>query len=100
SLRLDESMLGNLAMVGLKRIGDLIGKPRAPLTARFGPRLLQQLDRALGYEDEALESLAPPPLYRAERRFAEPIVTTTAVKHAIVRLAQELAAQLTAAGKG
>lgn len=100
SLRLDESMLGDLAMVGLKRISDLIGKPRAPLTARFGPQLLQQLDRALGHEDETLAPLAPPPLYRAELRFAEPIVTTMAVEHAIARLAQDLAAQLIEAGRG
>lgn len=100
SLRLDPSMLGDLAMVGLKRIGDLIGKPRAPLTARFGPRLLQQFERALGHEDEALEPLAPPPLYRAERRFAEPIATTTAVEHVVARLAQDLAVQLTEAGRG
>jgi protein ImuB len=100
SLRLDESMLGDLAMVGLKRVGDFIGKPRAPLTARFGPRLLQQLDRALGYEDETFEPLVPPPFYRAEHRFAEPIATTPAIERTIARLAQDLARQLTESGRG
>ena len=52
ALRLDDTVVADLAMVGLKRIGDLIGKPRAPLAARFGPRLLQRLDQALGREDE------------------------------------------------
>jgi protein ImuB len=87
-------------MVGLKRIGDLLDKPRAPLAARFGPQLLQRLDQALGKEDEAFEPLTPPPLYRAECRFAEPIVTIPAVERAIAHLSQNLAGQLIEAGKG
>ena len=42
-----------LARVGLKRIGDIIDLPRAPLAARFGGELLRQLDRALGRERRA-----------------------------------------------
>ena len=100
SLRIPESMLGDLAMVGLKRIGGLMGKPRAPLTARFGPQLLRRLDQALGKEDEPLEPLSPAPLHRAELRFAEPIVTTAVIDRAIGQLAQNLAGQLIEAGKG
>jgi protein ImuB len=100
SLRLEEAIVADLAMVGLKEIKDLIGKPRAPLAARFGPQLLRRLDQALGEEDETFLPLTPHSLYRAERRFAEPIVLTAAIERAIGRLAQDLAGQLIEAGKG
>jgi protein ImuB len=100
ALRLDDHVVADLAMVGLKRIGDLLGKPRAPLAARFGPQLLQRLDQALGKEDETFHPLAPPPLYCAECRFAEPIMQMEAIEHAIERLARNLAGQLVEAGKG
>ncbi len=100
ALRLDDTVVADLAMVGLKQIGDLLGKPRAPLVARFGPHLLERLDQALGVEDETFRPLAPPPFYRAECRFAEPIVLTAAIERAIARLAQDLADELVRAGKG
>src|SRR5262249_4445328 len=52
ALRLAPATVADLARVGLKCIGDIIDLPRAPLTARFGPDVLQQLDRALGGEHE------------------------------------------------
>ena len=100
SLRLDEALIDDLSMVGMKQIHDLLGKPRAPLAARFGPQLLQLLDRALGNEDETFHPLTPASSYYAERRFAEPIFTMTAIERAIARLAQDLADRLVEAGKG
>ena len=41
--------------VGLKRIGDILDLPRAPLAARFGTDLLRMLDRALGRERRAAD---------------------------------------------
>ena len=48
ALRLPGETVAALARVGLKRIGDILDLPRAPLAARFGADLLRQLDRALG----------------------------------------------------
>ncbi len=62
-----------MARVGLKRIGDILDLPRAPLTARFGTHVLRQLDRALGREHEPLTPRLPVAPYVAEQRFAEPI---------------------------
>jgi len=100
ALRLDDGMVADLAVMGLQRIGDLLGKPRAPLTARFGPHLLQRLDQTLGNEDETFHPLLPPPLYCTECRCVEPIVLAEAIAHAIGRLARELSAQLVLASQG
>lgn len=100
ALRLEEATVGALKKLGLKRIGDLLGKPRAPLAARFGPLLIRRLDQAFGREDETFSALTPPPFYRALRRFAEPIVTLAAVEHGVRHLAGDLAATLEKAGKG
>lgn len=100
SLRLDESIVAYLAMVGLKEVKDLLGKPRAPFAARFGPQLLRRLDQALGEEDETFLPLTPHSLFRAERRFAEPIMLIASIERAIGRLAHDLAGQLVKDGKG
>lgn len=100
ALRLEAQTVSALAKVGLKRIGDLFGKPRAPLAARFGPLLVRRLDQALGKENETFCALTPPPFYRSAERFAEPIVTLAGVEHAVGRLARNLAETLEKAGKG
>ena len=63
-------LVSALARVGLKRVGEILDLPRAPLAARFGPELLGQLDRALGHESEPLTPRLPLPPYVAEQRFA------------------------------
>jgi protein ImuB len=100
ALRLPPETVPALAKLGLKKIGDLLGKPRAPLTARFGPLLVHRLDEALGHAEESFTPLTPPTVYFAECRFAEPICTQDAIAIAIDRLTQDLAASLETAGKG
>jgi protein ImuB len=89
-----------LARLGLKRIGDILDLPRAPLMARFGAGLLRQLDRALGREDEPLTPLLPVAPYVAERNFHEPIVREEDVLATVERLAARLKSTLTARGDG
>ena len=74
ALRIAAEQEALLDRLGLKRIGQLIGKPRAPLAARFGADLVGRLDQALGHEDEVLSPRRPAPRLSAERRFAEPVV--------------------------
>jgi protein ImuB len=100
ALRLPEDLIAALARVGLKRIGDLIDLPRAPLTARFGPELLRKLDRALGREPEPLQPRAPVAPYLAEQRFAEPIAREEDVLHVIEKLAARLKFMLERRGEG
>src|SRR5207253_2125110 len=76
-----------LARLGLKRIGDILDLPRAPLAARFGADLLRQLDRALGREDEPLTPRLPVARYIAEKSFHEPIAREEDVLASVERLA-------------
>jgi len=100
ALRLDAATVDALARVGLKRIGDLVDGPRAPLTARFGRAPLVQLDRALGLAEEAFSPRLPVAPYCAERRFFEPIVREEDVRAVALSLIGALAERLEAAGEG
>ena len=100
ALRLQGETVAALARVGLKRIGDIIDLPRAPLTARFGAQLLRQLDRALGAEHEPLNPRLPVAPYVAEQRFAEPIAREEDVLAIVGRLAARLQFALERRGDG
>ena len=100
ALRLSGETVAVLGRVGLKRIGDIVDLPRAPLAARFGSGLLRQLDRALGAEPEPLSPRLPVPPYFTEQRFAEPIAREEDVLGTIVRLAGRLRAMLERRGEG
>lgn len=93
ALRLPEATLALLRRLGMRRIGDVIDQPRAPLAARFGALLLR-LDQALGRVPEPLVSAVPPPAYRAQATFAEPIESREHVLAAASQLLDSLAADL------
>jgi protein ImuB len=100
ALRLPEETTAALRRVGLKRVGDVVDLPRAPLSARFGTDLLRQLDRALGTEREPLTPLLPVAAYVAEQPFAEPIAREDDVLRVIERLAARLKPMLERRGEG
>ncbi len=100
ALRLDPETVSALARVGLKRIGQVIGAPRAPLAARFGLAFIRRLDQALGHEEEAIDPRRPVPALIAERRFAEPIVREEDITVALASLAETLAPSLERQGLG
>ena len=100
ALRLEPQTVAMLERVGLKRIGQIINAPRAPLAARFGVGLIQRLDQALGIEEEAISPRRPIPALMAERRFAEPISMADDITAAIASLAATLAQRLEEIGAG
>src|SRR5215813_11028562 len=100
ALRLPDEIVAALARVGLKRIGDILDLPRAPLAARFGADLLRQLDRALGREDEPLTPRLPVAPYVAEKSFHEPIAREEDVLASVEQLAARLKTTLAARGDG
>src|SRR6202040_2291625 len=100
ALRLPEDTVAALRRVGLKRIGDILDLPRAPLAARFGDAVLRQLARALGAEREPLTPLLPVAAYVAEQSFSEPIAREEDVLHVIARLAARLEPVLERRGGG
>ena len=100
ALRLEPAVVDALAQVGLKRIADVLDRPRAPLAARFGAALVRRLDQALGREDEPISPRLPVPAYVAEQRFAAPIAREQDVLATIEHLAHELAGMLERRGEG
>ena len=100
ALRIDADTIAALAQVGLKRIADVIDRPRAPLAARFGEAFVRRIDQAIGREDEPIAPRLPVPPYVTERRFAEPIAREEDVLGTIEHLARELAGLLERRGDG
>lgn len=99
-LRLTEAQVDGLNQMGLKRIGQLYGRDRKALKARFGDTLVLRLDQALGHIAERVTPRQPPADYLAERRFAEPIGYIDDVMMTARDLAVEIAHRLEAAGLG
>ncbi len=100
ALRLDGEIVSAMDRVGLKRIGQILDAPRAPLAARFGMSLIRRLDQALGFDEEAINPRRPPPAFIAERRFAEPISREEDIAATLSSLAAPLAASLEAHAEG
>jgi protein ImuB len=100
ALRIAPDVAADLAQVGLKRIADVIDRPRAPLAARFGVAFVRWLDQAVGREDEPITPRLPIPPYVAERRFADPIGLEADVLATIEHLAGELGRLLEQRGEG
>jgi protein ImuB len=100
ALRLGGKTVSALAQAGLKRIADVVDRPRAPLAARFGQEFLRRLDQALGREDESIRPRLALPSYVAERRFADPILLEADVLGSIEQLARELGIVMERRGQG
>ncbi len=100
ALRIGDEMAATLRRVGLKTIGDLASRPRAPLAARFGPLLLQRLDQALGIDAEAIAPRQPIAPAIVDLPLAEPIFREEDVSEAIHHLLTRLASLLEERGEG
>ncbi|MFD1378125.1 Y-family DNA polymerase [Fodinicurvata halophila] len=100
ALRLDPDQVDRLETLGFARIGDLMGQPRAPLTRRFGPQLLQRLDEALGDRYEPLTPLRPAGVLEVEQVFGEPIAAAETIARYLDDLARELCRKLETQGQG
>jgi protein ImuB len=90
ALRLSPEISATLRRLGLKTVGALLDKPRAPFAARFSAQLLRRFDQALGRVDEPLVPVTPPPVYHSLRYLLEPIVAQEAVVALASRLMQTL----------
>jgi len=99
-LRLAEAQVAGLNQMGLKTIGQLYGRDRRALQARFGETLILRLDQALGRIEERITPRLPIAEYYAERRFAEPIGYMDDVLMTARDLAIQLGLRLEAEGVG
>lgn len=100
ALRLDDAQVIDLSAMGLKRIGQLYGRDRRGLQARFGESLLLRLDQALGRVEERMTPRLPLTEHFVERRFADPIGLMDDVLMCAHDLAVSLAIRLERDGLG
>lgn len=100
ALRLDEDICATLARAGLKQIGDLHMRPRAPIAARFGEALFARLDAMLGLTKSPISPRFEAPTYMAERRFAEGIATRAQIEEHLAALVNDLCTMLERHGEG
>jgi protein ImuB len=100
ALRIDTETVAALAQAGLKRIADVLDRPRAPLAARYGQHFIRRIDQALGREDESIRPRLPVPAAMAEQRFPDPIGREEDVLGTIEHLAHELDLVLERRGEG
>jgi protein ImuB len=100
ALRLPSETVTALARVGLGRIEDLLGLPRAALARRYGLALVRRLDQALGMEAEPVAAPRPAAQFATRLTFPEPIGLAEDILAGIDRLLPPLAAKLAAAGRG
>lgn len=98
--RLPEETVLALCKMGLKRIGDLLAAPRAPLARRFGSLPLRRLDQMFGREDEPISPRRPVAELSVERRLAEPLQYEEAILQLIQRMAVTLKLELEARCQG
>jgi protein ImuB len=100
ALPLDPVTTHAFRRAGLKRVGQVAGRDRRELTARFGARMVFTLDSALGAADAPIMPRMPLPDYRAERNFAEPVATEDIIRATIEHLAASLSEVLEKRGEG
>jgi protein ImuB len=89
-----------LERAGLKTIGQVLARKRSELAARFGKTFVDDLDVLLGLHDRPISPRRPLPDLMAEQRFAEPIVTSAAILHALQGLIKSLGHNLARRGLG
>lgn len=100
ALRLPVEMVEGLRQMGLKTIGQLYGRNRRSLTARFSQAVTTRLDQALGRLEERIVPRLPALDITAERRFPEPLGYLDDIAMVARDLAATLCARLERAGQG
>lgn len=100
ALRLEPEAAAQIERLGLRRLGQLMDIPRAPLGRRFGAHTLDRLDQALGRSAEALTFRRPPTPWMARLAFFEPISAPEDMARVTEDVTAKLCARLEAEGHG
>ena len=100
ALQLSARTTAQLYRLGVQRIGQLHGLPRASLAARFGKPLLERLDKLSGAIAEPLVAHhAGEPLSVCES-FEHPTTHHGAIEHVLEQLLEQLSQRLRERGQG
>ncbi len=100
ALRLPPAAIESFTRLGLRRIDDILGLPRAAIARRFGAETVKRLDQALGIEPEPVSPAAAPLHFAARLTFPEPIGKLEDIAAGVDRLLPPLCARLVARGHG
>ena len=100
ALGIAAEIVADMARAGLRRIGDLAMRPRAPIAARFGADVIARLDALNGLARDAISPRFAAPDFFAERRFASPIAHVEAAMATLAKLADDLVVLLERQAKG
>lgn len=100
ALRLDQDTATQLNRLGLRRVGDLLGQPRAGLARRFGRGLVLRLDQAMGSAPEPVSPARPPHHFAVRLTLPDPIGLKDDLLAGIDRMLPRLCAQLKDKGRG
>ncbi len=79
-----------LQQLGCRSLSDMLRLPRAGLARRFGPPLLQQLDRALGHQPDPRESYRPPLMFDEKLELPAELATLQQFWPGVVTLLERL----------
>lgn len=100
ALRLPPATVEGLARLGLRRVADIAGLPRAALARRFGLEVLKRLDQAMGLEPEPVTPAEAPLHFATRITLPDPIGLRADVEAALDRILPPLCARLKARGRG
>jgi protein ImuB len=100
ALRLEQDTVDRLLRLGLRRVGELMGMPRAGLARRFGADTLRRLDQALGMEPEPVSPARAPLHFAVRLTLPDPIGLRADVEAALERLLPPFCDKLRAKGRG
>jgi len=94
ALDCNEDIMRALRRAGLKTIAQVAERGRAELASRFGGGFVTRLDVMLGRHEKPLAPRRPLPDFRAEQRFAEPVITKDVIAASLHTLATSLSGML------
>ncbi|WP_377192109.1 Y-family DNA polymerase [Ruegeria meonggei] len=100
ALRLEDQVVAQLNRLGLRRIGDLLGQPRASLARRFGRGLVLRLDQAMGSAPEPVSPARAPHHFAVRMTLPNPIGLVEDVMAAIDRMLPTLCTKLEEKARG
>lgn len=86
-----EDSVRMLAALGVRTVGECLALPRDGLARRFGQRLLDELDRALGRLPDVRQPYLPPARYASKIALPAPVYETEPLLFTAKRLLLELA---------
>lgn len=100
ALRIQPHVAEQLNRLGLRRVGDLLGQPRASLARRFGRGLVDRLDQATGAAPEPISPAAAPERFSTRLSLPEPIGLEEDVLAACERMLAQVCDRLKAKARG